>query len=378
MTYKAQASAEFLVLLGIAAFVLAAAVIVSSEQMGNVNRFREEGNAKNTVLDLSSAAKDVYSQGVGAKKQVYINLPSGYEAENSSVENRTIRLRSSGTDFVSVEDFNVHGTFPGTKGAHWVWVISEGHQVRIGTAMLSTTRNSIYILMDRDSNKSVSYSLKNDWDDDLTVSTSMQWTTPDLTMSLNPGGSFLLNPGDSQGIQVDFSAGPSSAGYYNGKIIQFADDGLGNNETLEIPVTVDVAYEAGGILPPLYVVPDFWGDTLDIGQNATKSFSICTNKVTDVTAVTFSPTSGEPGSWVGNTTPLGPIAEDTCVQRTLSLSFPNYTAPGLYTGTIVVSGEGATDAQDNISLYITVYDGSGGGGSGYGYQNQSMCNCPVG
>ena len=83
---KAQTSVEFLLLTGVAVLVLTAAIIISTERIGDVVKNKEQNDAKNTVMDLSAAAKEVYSQGEGAKRQVYISIPSSYDASKSSIE----------------------------------------------------------------------------------------------------------------------------------------------------------------------------------------------------------------------------------------------------------------------------------------------------
>jgi uncharacterized protein (UPF0333 family) len=370
---KAQASVEFLVLLAVAVFVLTAAVILSSEQLNDMNKLKQQNDARNTLMDISAAAKEVYSQGEGAKKQVYVVLPSTYEPNESLVENNSIKLRARGTDFIAVEDFTVRGSLPGTGGAHWVWVISEGNRVRIGTAMLLLSKNSIYVVMDKNDSKSTSFSAKNVWDSNISVTPTVQWTHTDVTMAFSPSGNFQLDPEDSHSMDLTFNSNDIAVGYYNGEISFTADDGLGHNETVVLPITVEVVGLDAGHQPPLWVEPDFWVRSLQPGYATTKVFSVCTNDYTAPTGVTFTPSSGSPGDWVGGTGPLGAMDAGSCQQKIMNITVPMGTAPGVYEGTIQVVGEGVPGAQDTIAVYITVE-----GGSGFDLENQSMCNCPVG
>lgn len=370
---RAQASVEFLVLLAIAVFILTTAVVLSSEQLGDINKIKQQNDARNALMDLSAAAKDVYSQGEGAKKQVYVVLPSSYEPSYSVVENRTIKLRTRGTDFASVEDFDVHGSLPGTKGAHWVWVVSEGNKVRIGAAMLLLSKNSIYVVMDKNDSESVSFSVKNVWGSNISVNPSVQWTHTDVTMGVLPAGGFQLIPEQSQSMDLTFDSNAFAVGHYTGEIRFTADDGLGNNETVRLPITVEVVGLDAGDEPPLRVIPDFWVRNLNPGYSTTKAFSVCTNEYTAPTSVTFTPTGGAPGMWVGGTDPLGPMSAGSCRQKIMNITIPLGTAAGVYEGSIHVVGQGVPGAEDTIALYIIVE-----GSTGLDLENQSMCNCPVG
>lgn len=350
---KGQASVEFLVLLAIAVFVLLVAVIISREQISGVTMLKEQSDARNALLELSSAAKEVYAQGEGAKKQVYVVLPTSYDAQASSIGNTSMRLNVRDTDHVSTHDFEVRGSFPQSSGAHWVWVISEGNQVRIGSAMLSLSKNSIYLIMASNSSAQTSFSVTNIWDNAINVSSSSQWTIGDVNMTVTPSGDFSLNPDEGQPIDLTFTASEDAVGFYNGKLSFTATDGAAN-ETVKLPMTVEVVVFRAVEEQPLTVAPDFWGENMQPAENANQSFSVCTNRFTDVTGVTFTPSIGPPASWVGNLTALGPIGKESCEQKTLNISVPNGTAPGTYSGSIQLIGQGVTDAEDTIALYIVV------------------------
>ncbi len=381
---KGQTSAEFLLLLGIAIFIVTATVIVSNEQIGTMSGMKEQNDAQNALLDISSAAKDVYSQGAGAKKRVYVNLPPSYDVSNSGIANKSIKISARGTDFASVEDFEVHGSLPSTSGSHWVWVFSEGNTVRIGTAMLSVSKNSVFVLMNANSSTSDSFKVESQWDDQITVTATASWTPTEVSMDVLPATPFTLNQGEDNTIDMSFISSSMAMGYHNGKVVLTADDGLGNQETLNVPVTVEVTLQMGETPPlgpnvsqppPLTVVPDFWGATIEPDGSDNRNFSVCTNNFTALTSVTFTPSGGMPGDWVGMTTPLGPMGAGTCQDKMMDINVPNSTAPGVYTGYIMVEGQGASDAEDIIELYIVVEESS----NFTCLDNQSgYCNCPVG
>ncbi len=375
---KGQTSTEFLVLLGIALFVLLVMVFISNAQLGDISTLKEQNDAKNAVRDLSSAAKDVYAQGEGAKKKVYIVLPSSYDPDASMIQNHSILLNARETDYIAIKGFEVHGNFPGTSGAHWVWVISEGNRVRIGSAMITTSKNSIYILVDRNESSMTSFSIGSIWPSEITVTPATTWTPADVTASMDPSVSFNLNGGEDQTIELTFTANENAVGYYNGEISFAADDGFGNDETITIPITVEVVrYETTVADAPLTVIPDFWAENMEAGDSAEKTFSICTNSDTSVTGVIFSMVGGSPGDWIGNTTALGAIGVDSCEQKIFTLNVPNDTSAGTYEGTITVTGTGVAGAEDTITLYIAIQE-TETGSCELGVGGNLTCNCPVG
>ncbi|VVC02924.1 von Willebrand factor type A domain protein [Candidatus Bilamarchaeum dharawalense] len=236
---KAQASVEFLILLAATLLIITIVVMMSQGQVTSVQNIKDQTDAQNSLLDLSSAAKEVYAQGEGSKKHVYIQLPSSYEPTNSSVGNRTIRIRAAGTDHVAIENFKVRGYLPATPGGHWVWVVSEGNRVRIGDAMMELDRNRIFIVMECNTTTTTSFSVKNIWSKNINISTITEWTNEDVPMSGVPSA-FSLSTNDIHTIDLQFAAGPDSGGSYYGQIELNAVDETGSSESVDIPVTVEV------------------------------------------------------------------------------------------------------------------------------------------
>jgi hypothetical protein len=236
---KAQTSVEFLILLAISIAIITMIVLLAREQIGTVQTQKESSDLRNALLDISAAAKEVYAQGEGSKKKVYVILPSCYAANESYVSNKSIRIRARGTDYVSVENFDVHGTLPGTAGGHWIWVISEGHRVRIGLAMIELSSNSIYVLMNRNSSMGAPFSVENVWVRGISVTASTVWTASEVLASGVPFG-FSLDPAESETIPLQFTAGENASGFYTGRIVLSVSDGAGSTETVDIPLTVQV------------------------------------------------------------------------------------------------------------------------------------------
>ncbi|MGV8085396.1 MAG: vWA domain-containing protein [Candidatus Bilamarchaeum sp.] len=236
---RAQTSIEFLLILGVTVIVLLVGISLSQTQQSAVLSQKDMSDAKNTIYDLSSAAKEVYAQGEGSKKRVFVQIPSSYEPTASFVGNRSIRLRAAGSDYVSVENFNVHGSLPSTSGGKWVWVVSEGNRVRIGDAMMDFSKNRIYLVMPSNSTSNSSFTVTNIWVRPFNVTTSTIWLNSSLIMSGVPS-SFSLGLNASREIDLTFVATESAAGTYVGQIQLTANDGVGNIEVTDVPVTVIV------------------------------------------------------------------------------------------------------------------------------------------
>ncbi|MFH1521023.1 MAG: VWA domain-containing protein [Candidatus Micrarchaeota archaeon] len=236
---KAQTSFEFLLILSVAILVLVIIAVISQGHVTTVQNIKDDTDAKNSLMDLSSAAKEVYAQGEGSKKKVYIQLPSTYDADKSFVSNKSIRINAAGTDHVSIENFNVRGYLPSTSGGHWVWVVSEGNRVRIGDAMMELDKNRIFLVMDSNSTASTSFNVKNIWIGDIGITTSTIWNNYEVTMDGVPV-SFSINVGNIYPITLEFVSSADSGGVYTGQIILVATDDIGNTEDVNVPVTIDV------------------------------------------------------------------------------------------------------------------------------------------
>jgi len=260
---KAQVSAEFLFILAISMVIIIIIAILAQEQIGTVQRQKGVQDTQNSLLDLSSAAKEVYAQGEGSKKLVFIQLPGSYEPNRSFVTDKSIQIRAAGTDYVALENFNVRGYLPGTPGGHWIWVVSEGNRVRIGDAMMELDKNRVYVVMSSNSTATASFLVRNLWIRDIDVRTSTTWTTSDVGMSGVPA-TFDLEVDGTETIALEFTSSSSAGGVYFGQIDLIANDETGNMETVEIPVTVDVIPTGqaltthdiqGPIITDMYQVP---------------------------------------------------------------------------------------------------------------------------
>ncbi|MDO8339746.1 MAG: hypothetical protein Q7T16_03750 [Candidatus Burarchaeum sp.] len=355
---RGQASFEMLVILAMMLVVLIVVIGVTKQGTADVGNSRDALDARRAVDDIAKAADSVYFQGAGARRQIYMKLPSAYDAGGSNITNDTIVLRVGDSDYAATSKAQLHGQLPTVPGGHWIWIISEGNSVKIGNAYLYLGNSGVYVTMAQNSTAGAAVSMSNVGNDSINITLVQYWAHSDVTLNLSDYA-FSLSPSQETSVSLTFQSNGVAAGLYSGTIDVIADY-PGGSETAYVSVTAEVVPPTpgpgGGGAKELTVTPHTWSVTLSAGNSTFKSFTVCTNNETTVATVTFTPTPGAPGAWVGNTAPIGPLDADSCDQKVLTLSVPGATSPGTYTGSIAVSGDGRYN--DTISLSVIVSSGT--------------------
>jgi type II secretory pathway pseudopilin PulG len=352
---RAQTSVELLAIVIVAVVVIVGLYFVSQTYIADVGKTKETTEAKGALADISAAAKEVYSQGYGARKKVYITMPSGVDPLGTRVENTSLVLRVSGNDYVESEQFEMHGTIPTTQGGHYVWVVSEGNKVRIGYAMIELSRQSLLITLMPNQSATKQFDITNIWSAPINVTIDDSWDPGNLTFSLDANTASLIVD-ESETFTATAITSNEAVGIYLKDMQIVASDSSGNSETITFPVIVQVVHDPNK-RPPLVAIPPLFNETMNRSDNATREFQICTNRLTSVNEVNFSPSVGEPGEWVSGLSSIGPIARDSCVPKFLTVSVPNDSAIDNFTGFVSLTSD-VVGAEDSIALNIEV----GGGG----------------
>ena len=346
---KGQASTEFLVILAVALVIFLAIVTISQDQLTKINIIKSQKTAQATVDTIAAAADDVYSQGVGARKRVFVEFPVGYSSTNSFVKNRTINLNFLGSDVAVSTNFDVYGSLPASSGSTWVWVISEGNIVRIGNVSLLLSRSSISTTLSRNTTKNETFYVQNGGNGSMTVTISQNWLSTNVILVTTPF-SFTLDSGQSQLVTLTFTADNDAVGVYNGSLDVVGSSG-GTNETVNLPVAANVVI-GGTQVPKLTITPSTWNDSLLQNQSVLKAFNLCTNSQTSLSYVNFTAT-GSTSAWLSNLNALGALAANTCQIAVFNLTIPSNTFSGNYSGTITATGSD-TSATDNVVMQINV------------------------
>jgi hypothetical protein len=348
---RAQSSVEFLVIFAVTLLGLLIFMGISQSEGIGITQTKYRAQAQNTVSDIAFAAEGVYAQGLGAKKKITVTIPMAYDSSLSYVGNQSIRLHSNGADYVSSVDFEVYGSLPATSGKHDVWVISEGDKVRIGNALIQSNRQSINAIMASNATRDETFTLTNVWNSSFTVTITQDWNNPDVSLALD-SNVFGLNKGESREVTATFSSGDDSSGFYPGYLNITANDGA-NSESIEIPITIEVAELKSSDGPALTIVPSNWSVDLARGANSTYSFQVCTNHETTLNTVDFIPSVGEPGDWIGLTDSLTNLDPSTCIPKTLMVSIPSDADISTHSGFVYLRGDVA-EAADVLSFEANV------------------------
>ncbi|MBT3985279.1 hypothetical protein HOD38_01000 [archaeon] len=132
MNKRGQASTEMIIILGIALIVIAILVVNSQTTLFSVKDQYRENQARIAVDDIVSAAEFVYQQGLGAKTEVFVTLPSTMSHTNVTSDYISITFEN-GNSVVSSIDFNVTGSLPSDDGSYWIEVESRSSYVLIST-----------------------------------------------------------------------------------------------------------------------------------------------------------------------------------------------------------------------------------------------------
>ena len=351
---KAQLTFEFLLIFAALLVVISIFFYLSQTSEAGVSQAKVRSEALGTLEDLGSAARQVYAQGAGAKRQVYITIPEGYEPDESYIANQTIKLRVSGNDYAQSEAFSLHGTLPAATGGNWIWVVSEGSGVRIGYGMVDVDKSAITVGMKPKAGSVAYVRVRNIWHSEINLSIS-QRLAGDVSLEVYPQQATLA-PGAEQAFTLTFASGKDAAGFFLGETGADATDGK-SSEHIKIPLTVVVQSEGQAQTPPLFVLPSILNTSMDRDSNVTRSFQVCTRSDTSVDSIDIVPSAGAPGNWTSGIEQIGPIGADSCVEKTITITTPEDVGLGTFNGTIAFIGKESSGANASADVAVSIVIG---------------------
>jgi len=366
---KLQTSVEFLIILAVALLALFAFMVLTQSETIVVTKAKMNKEADDAVNQLAGAAADVYAQGAGARKMISVTIPAGYEWNESFIDEGAIKMRVAGSDHVAIRDIDMYGNLPLSSGRHSLWVVSEGDRVRIGTSLISLDQETVNLVMGRNDTRIWQVNVLNTWSEPVTVVVDEDWYYPEVGLSLSDY-SFTLDKGSSRAITLTFGSESGALGFYPGSL-NFTSSTPNITESIRLPLSVEVSLGRGmkdG--PPLMAIPSFIEAHMVANSSRSEIFRVCTNRVTSLNSVTFTPSLEEPGSWVGNYDDLENLEAGSCQFKTITINTPQQAAIGNYSGYIYLSGD-ASGANDAIALSVTI------GGSPYDTQGPSVTDITV-
>jgi hypothetical protein len=202
MRSKGQGATELLVLLAVIALT---GLIIYSASQTNISQSSETlitSQARATVNDLSSAASQVYSEGVGAKTKVYITIPEGANPSRIFINNTIINIGmtlgpQTTTDINTQTSMKVvqGADFPTTPGSYWVTVTAMQGYVLIGDTYLLVNPTSLSFQMSPATLANGTVTFTNNGNVPLSVNLTTQWSYPGIVDLAPTTANFALASG---------------------------------------------------------------------------------------------------------------------------------------------------------------------------------------
>ncbi|MFH1255985.1 MAG: VCBS repeat-containing protein [Candidatus Diapherotrites archaeon] len=348
---NAQSSVELMIILAVSLVILLFFLSFGFQQATTIDIQKQLETAKTSANDLANAAKDVYAQGFGARKQVLVTIPNGTDESKTGIENSTIVFNVAGTDLFADPGVQLSGSFPTTPGGHLVWVESRGSYVSIGSeeAVLDTYSVSLSMLSSSSAGKTITIT---NYSPGEAIATILPvWSNPDVSLSLS-SANFSIPQGSALTFDTNFSSGASAVGAYTGSV-QVNVHLSSYDQNIVVPLSVEVSQQGGtGTTGALVVLPSAWTATILRGSSSVKTFNVCNDSTSTMDSITFTPSSGDAGDFAQPISPIASIAAGECATADINLFVPPLQATGPYTGTINVSD--ADGNSDSIALTITV------------------------
>ena len=367
---RAQASVELMVILAVSMLALLVVYSLTTTQTLQIQAQQRVQAAQTAADSIALAANDVFFQGTGAKKRIFIILPDDVNASASLISGKEVNYRIGRTDVFSVADANIVGNIPATPGGHYLTLVAHEDYVSIGDTSITASKNSVYLAMSQDSNASTTLTLTNNAStENALVALLKTWNNPAVTFSLSTT-SFTLTPGASQTVDFNFASSSSATGNYAGSVKINVDFNVSTaDENITLPVNVDVTAAASGGQTAadtnLTIVPSTWKRAINRGTIDTNTFTVCNTSAAAMSTVSFTKT-GTASTWVYDINSLSNLNADSCTTKVVTISPPGSLSAQTATGTITGTGSGSTDTIDlTITLLVPSSYGTYSAVSGY-------------
>jgi hypothetical protein len=294
---------------------------------------------------LSNAADDVFAQGIGARKKVFYSIPTEIDRTQSGIQGRSFVFRVFNTDIIGKANQDIVGSIPLGIGGHEVWLTAYENYVFAGTENISLDKTSVFVSLQKSSSATSVLTIRNTGPE-ATVSLAQNWPHSNVSLALSDS-SFLLATGSQKQVTLSFTSGAAAAGNYSG-ILYITAPFSDVDENISIPIDAEIVAQN----PSLVVMPSEWVSSLAIGASESKDFNVCNISTGSLSGISFTGSSGEPGSYVQAVSSIATLPAETCVVKTISIDTTGATA-GNHTGSIDAADSGSANT-DSIDLDITI------------------------
>ena len=260
---RAQASTEFIIIMGISFIVLLVLFTMTLNYFYSVRAQRDYGDAQSAVQTLAAEADNVYLQGTGAEKIVPITLPGstvfspnttfiGRPLNSLSGKSNTISIDLNGTVLTATTAATVVGSFPTQSGVQQMKITSHGDFVSIGAHLVSANPDSVFQSMGKSSSASstVTFSVEmvstTNESVNVTLSSPMEGSLyPNANVSISPSSFTSFGLGDVP-VSLAFTTGSGAVGIYTSvlnvtAVKQSVDGTMVARETFTVPITLEVS-----------------------------------------------------------------------------------------------------------------------------------------
>jgi len=235
---RGQTTLEFLMILGVALLILLVTITISNEQGSALSTRKAELQASLAATDIGNAAREVYAQGIGARKLAFVTFPRSYNGSLSSINDTAIRIRAGRTDYVQTFPFQVKGTLPSRPGAFEFLVENEGGVINVGRWLAYANASAIGGSINSGESYSESIDLSSISSSDSNITVQCVWENGSVNM-VCPVSQVVLPSHSNTTIQVSFDSDSDAYGTYSG-YLNITVAGAGGNQSIEIPVSVFV------------------------------------------------------------------------------------------------------------------------------------------
>jgi len=256
---RAQASTEFIVIMGIFFLVLLVFSVLALDFLFSVRSQRDYGDALSTVQTLAAEADNIYSQGEGAEKIVKVVLPPttvfsqnvtyiGRPLNSLSGKSNTIAVNLNSTTVSATTNAQVAGEFPSYPGTHWMRVASRGNFVSIGSHLVSASPSSVFASARKGAQAPATITFKvaleSSTNESVRVALSSPWNYTNAQLSISPSSFSSFGIG-SVPVSLTFQAGAGAVGIYTSvlnvtAVRQASDGSVSAREAFTVPLTLEV------------------------------------------------------------------------------------------------------------------------------------------
>lgn len=345
----AQSSAEFMIVLGLSIAFFIVLASQANESMNSLRLEKEISDADRSVSSLRDAVNEVYYQGAGARKSVFIRIPDGVVPARTKIDEKTITISVQGNDRFADTVAEMTGTIPTSPGGYWLLVEAGDGYVSIGDALFHTDKSSVYSAMLQGGSAVAALTITNATSGNIDVNLYTIWPHTNVALLVSPQN-FTIPANEDVNVSLAFSSTASAVGNYVGSLDINAGNGI-KTQSASIPLNAEIIITGSGG-GGLFVIPSLWRTWLPQGGSDSNTLNVCNTKTTQMTNVTFTPSVGDAGDWISPINPITALPAETCQTRTVTMNVPGGAAIGTKTGTITV--QSAEGDNDTVSLDVNV------------------------